>query len=420
MPYNIIVGRDDSDKLRFGNKGLIKLGKGYVKMGQYTSLSNPIFMDVARSHVILVSGKRGCLTEDTMIFTDKGYKRITEFNKKEDKVLSFNKEKKEFEWENAELLEYNISNETLIEIELEDGRKLKLTKEHPLLLNYGKYLFWRMAQELKVRDKIILPTSLPEIKNDKESLRIARILGFVLSDGTISKRKGRWKDGRGYWYNGTKSRLRIFCDDESVLRTAKEDLEKEFGLHVKEYRRNDCNCSVIQSLHASVIDRIKNLGVPLGNKAGIIRIPKIVWESSNKFKENFLSALFSCDGFVEKNGKTLEYYSKSRAFLEDLQILLTQLGIESTIKIKNSKCGEKYYENHRLFITDNSSIENFKRIGFISKYKQERLEKHIGNNTKRRKTFYFSNSLVCKRIKFIKGINGINKVYDLSVDKNHS
>ena len=28
-------------------------------MGQYTSLSNPIYMDVARSHVVLVSGKRG-------------------------------------------------------------------------------------------------------------------------------------------------------------------------------------------------------------------------------------------------------------------------------------------------------------------------------------------------------------------------
>lgn len=59
MPYDIIIGRDDSDKKKFGDKGLINLGKGYVKMGQYTSLSNPIFVDVARSHVILVAGKRG-------------------------------------------------------------------------------------------------------------------------------------------------------------------------------------------------------------------------------------------------------------------------------------------------------------------------------------------------------------------------
>jgi DNA helicase HerA-like ATPase len=59
MPYDIIVGRDASDKKAFGDKGLIFIGKGYVKMGQYTSLSNRIFMDVARSHVVLVAGKRG-------------------------------------------------------------------------------------------------------------------------------------------------------------------------------------------------------------------------------------------------------------------------------------------------------------------------------------------------------------------------
>ncbi len=59
MPYDIIIGRNESDKKAFGNKGLIFIGKGYVKMGQYTSLSNKIFMDVARSHVVLVAGKRG-------------------------------------------------------------------------------------------------------------------------------------------------------------------------------------------------------------------------------------------------------------------------------------------------------------------------------------------------------------------------
>jgi hypothetical protein len=59
MSYDIIIGRDSSDKKKFGNRGLIFIGKGYVRMGQYTSLSNRILMDVARSHVVLVAGKRG-------------------------------------------------------------------------------------------------------------------------------------------------------------------------------------------------------------------------------------------------------------------------------------------------------------------------------------------------------------------------
>ncbi len=59
IAYDIIVGRNESDKKNFGKNGLISIGKTFVKMGQYTSLSNPIYMDIARSHVVLVAGKRG-------------------------------------------------------------------------------------------------------------------------------------------------------------------------------------------------------------------------------------------------------------------------------------------------------------------------------------------------------------------------
>lgn len=59
MAYDIIIGRGEGDKKKFGKRGLIRIGRGYVKMGQYNSLSNNIFMDVARSHVVLIAGKRG-------------------------------------------------------------------------------------------------------------------------------------------------------------------------------------------------------------------------------------------------------------------------------------------------------------------------------------------------------------------------
>jgi len=59
MAYDIMIGRDKSDKENFQDRGLVFVGKGYVKMGQYTSLSNKILMDIVRSHVILIAGKRG-------------------------------------------------------------------------------------------------------------------------------------------------------------------------------------------------------------------------------------------------------------------------------------------------------------------------------------------------------------------------
>ncbi|MCF7861428.1 ATP-binding protein [Candidatus Woesearchaeota archaeon] len=57
--YEIIIGRNESDRKKYGVKGTILLGKHYVKMGQTTSLSNKIYMDVTRSHVVFICGKRG-------------------------------------------------------------------------------------------------------------------------------------------------------------------------------------------------------------------------------------------------------------------------------------------------------------------------------------------------------------------------
>ncbi|MBT6995727.1 DUF87 domain-containing protein, partial [Candidatus Woesearchaeota archaeon] len=59
MPHNIVIGRVAKDRKKFGEKATIFLGRHYVKMEQTVSLSSNILMDVARTHVVLVDGKRG-------------------------------------------------------------------------------------------------------------------------------------------------------------------------------------------------------------------------------------------------------------------------------------------------------------------------------------------------------------------------
>jgi len=57
--YEILIGRDDEDKKKYGQEGMFLLGKHYVQMNQTTSLSNEILVDAIRPHVIFVCGKRG-------------------------------------------------------------------------------------------------------------------------------------------------------------------------------------------------------------------------------------------------------------------------------------------------------------------------------------------------------------------------
>jgi len=64
--YDIVLGRNQEDVKKWGTTGTIYIGKHYVKMGQTTSLSNKIFMDVVKSHVVFICGKRGSGKSYTM------------------------------------------------------------------------------------------------------------------------------------------------------------------------------------------------------------------------------------------------------------------------------------------------------------------------------------------------------------------
>src|SRR3989344_6538231 len=85
--FDIVLGRDDSEKESLGQEGLVFLGRLYVNMGNTTSLSNNVYLDVAKSHVILVCGKRGsgkCLDGDTLItLGDGSVKAIKDLEKDE-------------------------------------------------------------------------------------------------------------------------------------------------------------------------------------------------------------------------------------------------------------------------------------------------------------------------------------------------
>jgi hypothetical protein len=55
----IVVGRNREDLKRFGSAGTIYIGKHVVGEGEQAHLTNPVYVDVAGPHVMLICGKRG-------------------------------------------------------------------------------------------------------------------------------------------------------------------------------------------------------------------------------------------------------------------------------------------------------------------------------------------------------------------------
>lgn len=57
--HETIIGRDEEDLRKLGDKLTIVIGKNLVGIGEDVHLTTPILMDVARPHVIVIAGKRG-------------------------------------------------------------------------------------------------------------------------------------------------------------------------------------------------------------------------------------------------------------------------------------------------------------------------------------------------------------------------
>lgn len=195
MTYDIVIGRNESDKEKFGKKGVVLLGRSYVTMGRTTALSNYIYMDVAKGHVVYIVGKRGsgkCLLGSEKIHLANGkklaIKEIFDIYESKGKVVKEDTIEKIVELKatlpilsmahNLKLTVMKAShiyrkkvNEKLIMIKLNNGLSITVTKEHPLFTFRNELFSWEKAGDLKKGNKVAVPytqNSLP--KEDIQSL----------------------------------------------------------------------------------------------------------------------------------------------------------------------------------------------------------------------------------------------------------
>ncbi|MFH1211321.1 MAG: Hint domain-containing protein [Candidatus Woesearchaeota archaeon] len=144
--YEIVVGRSASDMKKFGTKGTILLGKHYIKMGRTTSLSNEIYLDMIRSHVVFICGKRGggkCLAGDTLITLQNGAQcSIKDLENNDSAVFSLNSDLKIQQADKSDFFKRKVKS--LLKVTLRSGKEIKLTPEHPLLTLSG----WMPAERL--------------------------------------------------------------------------------------------------------------------------------------------------------------------------------------------------------------------------------------------------------------------------------
>ncbi len=389
------------EKLPYREKQIEEITHG---LGAVASNSKP--------NNFFIYGKTGCIKEDSLVYTDKGYKKIVNVSEKEDKILSYNIKKQAYEWSDFKFLKFK-NEKNLLKITLDNGLELTVTGEHPLLL---KNMTWKRSDKLKILDELVLGYNLPNKTTQECPLALARLLGFTLSDGSLNQKKKRTKDGRGNYYNSDRQRFRYFSTDEKLLNQVKYDLQKLFGGAPQIiYPKN--RCQHVNLISQKACQTLNKYGVPFGKKSGIIRIPQIILESNPIIQKEFLKALFSGDGTVSQQTYQLEYYSNSKAFLQDISLILLQEGIISKIREKKIKLNNKQFISYRLYINSQENLNKFyQKISFYSEDKEKKLL-NILKKYQRVMPAITETHVISKIIKIQETYEEF--VYDLVVPKNH-
>jgi len=356
---NIVVGRKQSDIDKHAEKATGYLGKVVVSGGDDPVLGKKVLMDLSRSHVMIICGKRGggkCVTGETLIALEDGREiPIKDLEKEKIKIISLNENLKVEKGKVEKFFKRKVNE--IIEIKLRSGKEIRLTPEHPLLTVEG----WKEAKDLKVKSRIATPRKLNNIGKEKLEIEKIKIIAYLLAEGHLS------------------NKVILFCNSDKKIvddfKKAVKDFDKELDfIEIGKY-----NYKVIwdkakkehyqKSTLKEYLKEIKMYGKLAYEK----EIPEIIFKQTKERLALFLNILFSCDGsiyFEEKNRCRISYSSSSKKMILQVQGLLLKLDILS--KIRRKKTLRR--DNYELEILEQDVNRYILDIGFIGE-KEEKAKK---------------------------------------------
>ena len=348
------MGKKDYKK-ELMNRNLEKWKDEYLKYAydwfRYNLVKNKC--EKALGKRIKIHSLRHCVSKDTEILTINGWKNYTSLNLEEE-IFSYNLEKDCIEIDKIiKINKYNYKG-SLDKIKNRYLNTL-ITPEHKIIIKQKKNKFdltnWELLPFNKINKKTWnLSYKLSSKINSKDSLFIERagILGWILSDGTISKRKRpSISISQSYTVNKEKCEYIENLLIKSNLKYTKKIKKHKSPFNKKEYLLctfhllNDGNHSLINlgKGHDWIFEYINKDRTPKLNK-----ILKLSYEE--------LSELYKCmilgDGTKSKT-ENIEYCGQDEKRIELIRILCVLLGKTSVQGEKKQK-GKKY---SRIYIREN-------------------------------------------------------------------
>ncbi len=366
-----------------------------VRMAQDFSLRYPLINGQGNFGSIdgdNAAAMRYCVTSDTNIVTEKGLIPIGELSKDENiniKVLSQDRKiNNTSKW-------FDSGEHPTLKLTTNKGYTLQGSLNHLVLTlssdECEKPIFiWKRFDQLKINDYVVLDRSeslwpnsninleeyYPEIENNRTKKRklpkylnedLGFILGALVSEGFIGGKKIEFCNSDELFVNKFEKRWNKIFPDSKLHKFRREP--SSYGK--KHYFRLECHCIyTVKFFH--------KLGL-LPVKSAKKEIPKVILYSKKTVMSEFLKSYFEGDGSISYSKKMIELSccSVSNKLIKELQIILLRLGIDTFRRF------DKYRLTHKLYIRGaRNTLKFYRQIGFISEFKNKKLEYVIINYKK--------------------------------------
>ena len=283
-------------------------------------------------------------------------------------------------------------NGEILNVKTRAGRKIRVTPNHPLIRLSDKGVEFVRSGDLKIGECVGISKKLA-LSSALEMPQITNAMFNTLNGGLIQSKT------QFHNYKTKSITIPEYISEDLVSFVAYTITESYHGGNKIIFSNTDplllshFNLVVNKLFKLNTIQRI-NKDVPqievysktlcdwLSDTIGLHpctaeakEIPAQFMGLPDNLTSILLRKIFDCEGYVPKSardrGAEIEFTSKSRKFVEQVQLLLNRFGIVGRFKEKKIN-GEFYYrlliggsDNHRIF-RDN--------IGFGIKYKAERLD----------------------------------------------
>ena len=400
----------------------------------------------------VINSSNLCVTGDTRLATQWGLVKVKELYEKGEPIIATYDKRTDGNWKEkgvstAQCLKMfkTKENADVYEVITKEGYKIKATDWHEFYraVKDGKnYKIEKVKlSDLKIGDKLLIQSGGGQFGNEGY-YELGLVIGLITGDGTFAEKKG-YKVANVDLYN----------DEIEISDLVKEAIDKVIELDYEYVNPREDSKTYTNTLpkvfnHTKNSKKLRFSNMRIArileekyafSKENKLTVPEVIFKGSKETVIGYLQGVFTSDAtvnIIRNEGiptLSIQLASKSKTLLEEVQILLANFGIKSSIskmrdkednhfkyKTKNGQF-KTYSANplYRLIISGNNAVKFVEEIGFLGKKQEKALKvleerEKLGYSKYGRKTENFFAEI--KEIRY----TGKEDVYDTTQLYNHS